>query len=88
MFSILYNLIPKDLKIFFIDVGQGDSTFIVTPTNKTILIDGGGQENFDVGKKILLPYILSRGYTSIDYILISHFDTDHIRTEFYLLWKN
>ncbi|MBQ3414978.1 MAG: ComEC/Rec2 family competence protein [Clostridia bacterium] len=88
LFSILYNLIPKDLKIFFIDVGQGDSTFIVTPTNKTILIDGGGQENFDVGKKILLPYILSRGYTSIDYILISHFDTDHIRTEFYLLWKN
>lgn len=37
--------IPKDLKIYFIDVGQGDSSLIVTPTNKTILIDGGGSES-------------------------------------------
>ena len=36
-------LIPKDLKIYFIDVGQGDSTLIITPMNKKILIDSGGQ---------------------------------------------
>ena len=77
-------LIPKDLKIYFIDVGQGDSTFIVTPHNKTILIDGGGSlsGDFDVGKKTLLPYLLDRGYTSIDYVMISHFDQDHVRWNF------
>lgn len=71
---------PRNLKIHFVDVGQGDCTFIVTPKNQTILIDGGGSmsEEFDVGKNTLLPYILDRGYTSIDYIFISHFDQDHV----------
>ena len=77
---IIINILPKNLEIYFIDVGQGDSTFIVTPHNKTILIDGGGSlnKNFDVGKKTLIPYILDRGYTKIDYIFISHFDLDHV----------
>lgn len=76
----IFNIVPKELRIYFVDVGQGDSTFIVTPKNKTILIDGGGSSNFDVGKNTLLPYILDRGYTKIDTIIISHFDNDHIRT--------
>ena len=75
---LVINLIPKNLKIYFIDVGQGDSTFIVTPQNKTILIDGGGSIDFDVGKNTLLPYLLDRGYNTIDYIIPSHFDNDHI----------
>lgn len=75
------------LKINFIDVGQGDSTFIVTPENKTILIDGGGttSNEFDVGKSILLPYVLDRGYNKIDYIFISHFDQDHCAGLLYLM---
>ena len=78
--SFIYNIIPKNLKIHFIDVGQGDSTFIITPNNKTILIDGGGNTSseYDVGESVLLPYILDRGYTKIDYIFVSHFDQDHI----------
>lgn len=77
---IIMNILPKNLKVHFIDVGQGDSTFIVTPHNKTILIDGGGSlnKNFDVGEKTLVPYILDRGYTKIDYIFVSHFDFDHV----------
>ena len=76
----IIKVIPKDLRIHFLDVGQGDSTFIETPKNKTILIDGGGSmsKNFDVGKSTLLPYILDRGYTKIDYVIISHFDQDHV----------
>ena len=76
---LVVNLIPKNLKIHFIDVGQGDSTLIVTPQNKTILIDGGGSSSeFDVGKNTLVPYILDRGFTQIDIIIISHFDQDHV----------
>ena len=73
------SIFPKNLKIYFIDVGQGDSTLIVTPLNKTILIDGGGSENseFDVGEDILLPYLLDRKITKINYMIISHFDKDH-----------
>ena len=86
IFSIIH-FIPKNLKIYFIDVGQGDCTFIVTPKNKTILIDGGGStgSDFDVGESTLLPYILDRGYRKIDLMFISHFDQDHVGGLFTIL---
>ncbi len=75
------SFIPSDLKIHFIDVGQGDSCLIITPKNKTILIDGGGssKEEFDVGKNTLLPYLLDRRIKKLDYLIVSHFDADHVR---------
>lgn len=78
--SFVINLIPQNLKIHFIDVGQGDSSLIITPQNKTILIDGGGSStsDFDVGESTLIPYILDRGFTKIDIVIISHFDQDHV----------
>ena len=84
---LIPNSIPKKIKIHFIDVGQGDCTFIETPNDKTILIDGGGSmsSEFDVGESTLLPYILDRGYTKIDYIFISHFDQDHVGRIFTIL---
>lgn len=75
------------LKINFIDVGQGDSCLISTPKGKKILIDGGGNKNsdkYDVGEKVLLPYLLDRRIKTLDYIMISHFDDDHIRTGYLL----
>lgn len=72
-----FNINKGKLKIYFIDVGQGDATLIVTPKNKKILIDGGGDEQNDVGKNTLLPYLLDRKIKSLDYIIISHFDSDH-----------
>lgn len=81
---VVLKFIPKNLKIFFVDVGQGDCTLIVTPKNKKILIDGGGSSNkdFDIGERTLIPYLLDRRINKIDYIIISHFDNDHIRAEF------
>ena len=66
--------IKKELKIYFIDVGQGDSCLIVTPNNKKILIDGGEGQNI-----ILTSYLLDRRIKKLDYIIISHFDSDHVR---------
>ena len=59
---------------------NGDCTVIITPTNKKILIDGGGNldlTGFDPGERILLPYLLARGIKTTDYVMISHFDADH-----------
>ena len=70
------------LQVFFVDVGQGDCTLLRTPTGKTVLIDGGGNENsdsFDVGKQVLIPYLLDRRIDHINYIIVSHFDSDHVR---------
>ncbi len=84
MFVVIFLIgmypFSKNLKIHFLDVGQGDCCFIITPNHKTILIDGGGSSSntFDVGKDTVIPYLLDKGYTKIDYIFISHFDQDHV----------
>ena len=78
--ATLRLLEEKKLKIYFVDVGQGDCTYLKTPSGKNILIDGGGnrdKEKYDVGKKVLLPYLLDRRVKKLDYIIVSHFDADH-----------
>ncbi len=66
------------LEIYFIDVGQGDSTFIVTPKRKKILIDGGlGNRAFGF---LSWKYMLEKGGAPIiiDLLVLSHADKDHI----------
>lgn len=92
IFLILINIFNRtnEFNLNFIDVGQGDSTLIITESNKKILIDGGGSEfnsSFDVGEKTLLPYLLKHHISKLDYIIISHFDSDHIGGLFKILEK-
>ena len=74
LIGIIITKIPHDLEIHFIDVGQGDSTLIITPNDKAILIDGG--------QNTLIPYLLDRKIKKLDYIFISHFDDDHVGRSF------
>lgn len=78
--SVILISIDTTLKIYFIDVGQGDCCVIQTPKNKNIIIDGGegNTEKYDNGKNVVVPYLLDRGITQIDYLIISHCDSDHI----------
>ncbi|MBQ7410269.1 MAG: ComEC/Rec2 family competence protein [Clostridia bacterium] len=82
IFILIFILISinSSLKIYFIDVGQGDCTVIQTPNNKNIIIDGGegNTDKYDYGENVVLPYLLDRGITKIDYLIISHCDSDHI----------
>ena len=50
---------------------NGDSTLVITPKGKKILIDGGEEENN------LVQYLLARKIKTLDYVIISHFDSDH-----------
>lgn len=77
--SVIINIVPANyLEINFIDVGQGDSALIKT-NNCNILIDGGGTENSDynIGKQVLVPYLLDNTNGIIDVMFISHFHEDH-----------
>ena len=68
-------------RIYFVSVGQGDCSLIVSSCNKKILIDGGGSydEEDDVGENVTLPYLLDRRISKLDYVIISHFDSDHVQ---------
>ena len=63
-----------ELRVSFIDVGQGDSEFIELPNGETLLIDAGTNET---GADVV-NYIESLGYSSIDYVVGTHPHEDHI----------
>lgn len=77
------SLQPGRLDIVFLDVGQGDSAFIRTYTGKTILIDGGGSSNSKTisktGEKVVIPFLLDSGVSSLDAVIATHPHSDHIQ---------
>jgi len=79
LFILLWNAIfyysnPLFL-INFLDVGQGDSIFIETPTKKQVLIDGGPNEKVIEELNNILPFWDKK----IDLIVLTHPEHDHIR---------
>lgn len=65
-----------DKRVYFINVGQGDSTLIVN-RNETILIDTGGNTYSDIAMECLIPFFYKEKIYKIDYLIITHEDYDH-----------
>lgn len=61
-----------------LDVGQGDCFFINNSKGVHCLIDGGSSSNLNVGERIISNYLKAINIRELDYVFISHFDTDHI----------
>lgn len=72
----------------FLDVGQGDGIFIRTPDGVTILVDCGSSDNKQLYDYTLKPFLLSYGVDKIDYVIITHCDSDHISGIKELLTEN
>ena len=73
-----YRFIFENESVVFFDVGQGDCTLISLGNNKGhILIDTGGNINYDYAIKVIIPYLKANGIRKLDYVLISHNDYDH-----------
>src|SRR5262245_11840148 len=65
-------------RIFFVDIGQGAGTLIVSPTGKTLLVDGGSDGNGNgLGSK-LQTLMTTLGIAQIDYTVVTHYHIDHI----------
>ncbi|MBQ7009850.1 MAG: MBL fold metallo-hydrolase [Ruminococcus sp.] len=63
-----------DMKVHFIDVDQGDSTFIELPNGEAMLIDAGETDQADK----VVTYIYTQGYDTLDYVVATHAHSDHI----------
>lgn len=79
--SEISKLPDNNLHVSFLDVGQGDSTLIQTPHGNLILIDGGPEDNviFELFKT--LPFFRR----TIDLIILTHPDKDHLEGLIYVL---
>ena len=80
IFALCILCLPfhRPVEVTFLDVGQGDAVFLRTEAGTTCLIDGGSTTVSDVGTYRLLPFLKSRGVSSLDYLFLSHMDADHI----------
>jgi len=62
------------LMIAFLDVGQGDSIFLQSPSGKTMLVDGGPESAFET----VSGYLDAHGVVGLDVVVASHLHADHI----------
>jgi len=68
------------LTLTIFDVGQGESILVETDGGR-LLVDAGGRpfgEGTEIGRRVLVPALWARGATSLDALLITHADPDHV----------
>jgi competence protein ComEC len=71
---------PGRLTLTALDVGHGDAIVLSLPEGQRVLVDGGGlpATSFDVGERVVLPYLLDHGGRKLDAVVLTHADYDHI----------
>ena len=83
-----FNEEGRLLEIITLDVGQGDAAVIKFPDKQVMLVDGGIQHTYydekkkrkieyDVGKRIIEPYLDSENIRRVDMVMLTHPDLDH-----------
>ncbi|MGG0657577.1 DNA internalization-related competence protein ComEC/Rec2 [Rummeliibacillus pycnus] len=92
--AIVIHIAPslhKDVRITFLNVGQGDCVVIELPYRKKVyVVDTGGllrfnqeqwkqsKTEYEVGRRIVVPYLKGRGIREVDTLLMTHADADHV----------
>lgn len=68
-----------DVEVSFVDVGQGDCTVVITPHKKCLIFDTGGvrERMFDVGGRVVVPYLKHENIREVDKIFLTHVHEDH-----------
>lgn len=79
--SKLQDRFNHNLRLTFLDGGQGESILIEFPYGGKMLIDGGGSyqdEALDIGERAIAPYLWKKKIKKLDYILLTHPHPDHL----------
>ena len=76
-----------DLRVTVIDVGHGFASLLELPGGYTIMVDGGGfadNATFDVGQRIIAPFLWRKKIRTVDTIILSHPNSDHLNGLIYI----
>lgn len=68
-----------ELRVTFLSVGQGDSAVVEFPGGEVMVVDAGGlmAQTFDVGERLIAPYLWSRRIATVDHLVVTHPQWDH-----------
>ncbi len=71
--------LDSHVRVRFLDVGQGDAAVVELPGGEVVIVDGGGfgRSSFDVGERVVAPYLWSRKIRRVDVLVATHGDWDH-----------
>jgi competence protein ComEC len=80
--GIVFGASPRPdgrLHVTLVDVGQGDAILLQSPRGRAWMVDAGGafDGGFDVGEAVVAPYLWSRGFHSLDRVVVTHAHPDH-----------
>lgn len=76
---------PVENQLLFLDVGQGDGILVRTASGENYLFDCGSSSQSQVGKYVLLPCLRYYGIRTLDAVILSHPDADHVNGAMELL---
>jgi competence protein ComEC len=77
---LIERIITPSFRATFLDVGHGSSILIEFPKGQKMLIDGGGSFNpeFDLGERVVGPFLWAKKITRLDVIVLTHPHPDHL----------
>lgn len=77
--SVRHSLARDEVRVTFLDVGQGDGVLIETGLGQAALIDAGGAVNGgpDPGAEAVLPLLRALRISRLDIVVLSHPHPDH-----------
>ena len=79
----LKPFIDRNNYVYYLDVGQGDSSLIIY-NDIVVMNDTGGTSNYNVSSGCI-KLLKSLGYSHIDYLILTHGDFDHMGDSIYLI---
>ncbi|MFA6467914.1 MAG: DNA internalization-related competence protein ComEC/Rec2 [Bacteroidota bacterium] len=86
LFISFSNPSERNLRVMFLDVGQGDGAVIQFPTGETVVVDAGpSSPGYDAGERTVVPFLRRLGVSTIDAVITSHPHADHLGGVPYLL---
>ncbi|MBD3878734.1 MAG: DNA internalization-related competence protein ComEC/Rec2 [Quinella sp. 1Q5] len=81
IFLLAFNVlrVGGELEVSFVDVGQGDCAVVITPHGRCLIFDTGGvrEHMFDVGGRVVVPYLKHENIREVDKIFLTHVHEDH-----------
>jgi len=75
LWNAIFSGLSGGLTVTVLDVGQGDSILIESPSGKKVLVDGGERK---AGEQIVVPFLRRKGIQKLDMVVLTHAHEDHV----------